>query len=628
MAGSIGERHRYTSPMRSDLAGLAASTLLAATSAAEIDFARDVEPILRARCAECHAYGRAKGEFSLETRESMLAHGEAVVLGDAPASLLLALVRGDDPDRFMPPKGTRLDEREIEILTRWIAEGAAWPEEVALRDSWIAPIRPRRPTPPSGESPHPIDRFIEGHATAQGVELAPLVDDRAFARRASLDLVGLPPSPEAVEALLADDSPDRHERFVGQLLEDQGAYAEHWLSLWNDLLRNDYRGTGYIDGGRTQITTWLLGALESNLPYDEFVATLVNPTPDAAGFANGIVWRGEFNSAQSPPMQFSQNVAQVFLGENLKCASCHDSFIDAWTLEDAYGLAAVWSEAPLELHRCDIPTGRTAIAKFPFDEIGDVDPGAPRVTRLKQLAALMSSPENGRVARTLVNRIWARLFGRGLVEPVDSMSSEPWDPDLLDWLASDFADHGFDVKRLLVQIASSQAYRRAATPAPRGEVFVFRGPVPRRLTAEQTLDSISMVAGVCPPKRAAPAAPGGSASEFVRSSVVPADSLMRTLGRPNREQVVTTRPQELSMLQALELTNGAAYAELMNRAATAISARTSDPVDAIYLGLLSRPPTAEERILAAEILAESDPPAGCADLLWTITMLPEFQLLP
>jgi hypothetical protein len=593
-----------------------------------IDFETDVRPILEARCVECHAYGRSKGGFSLETRAAMLKHVEAVVPGDPNGSLLLALVRGDDPDVVMPPKGPALEAAQIATLTRWIEEGAAWPEHVALRASWTPPLRPRRPEIPAGDAAHPIDRFVADHARRGNVELAPFVDDLAFARRASLDLVGLPPTRETIDAFLADRSPERHERFVQRLLENRTAYAEHWLGFWNDLLRNDYRGTGYIDGGRTQITAWLLGALESNLPYDTFVSTLVNPTPEAAGFAKGIVWRGEFNSAQSPPMQFSQNVAQVFLGENLKCASCHDSFIDAWTLEDAYGLAAIWAETPLELHRCDIPTGRIAVARFPFRELGDVDPTAPRPVRLAQLAALMSSPENGRVARTIVNRLWARLFGRGLVEPVDSMSHEPWSPDLLDWLASDFADHGFDVKRLLATIATSEAYRRAASPEPSDAAFAFRGPVTRRLTAEQMLDSIWMVANAGPDARSAPNSSSAEPAAFVRASVVVADSLMRSLGRPNREQVVTTRPQDLSMLEALELTNGAAYAALMRRAGERLAADSIDPIETVFSGLLARSPTAEERAIAEAMLAEDSGPDGCADLLWTVTMLPEFQLVP
>jgi hypothetical protein len=743
-----------------------------------VDFVRDVQPLLEARCAECHAYGRAKGGFSLETRASMLRHPGAVVARDAGSSTLLALVRGDDPDVVMPPRGEALTADQVATLGRWIDEGAAWPDDVALRAKWVAPVLPRRPTVPEGPGRTAIDRFVAAYAATRGVDLAPLVDDRAFARRVSLDLVGLPPTPAALDAFLAAPAPDRRERLVNALLDDRTAYAEHWLTFWNDLLRNDYRGTGYIDGGRRQITRWLLGALEGNTPYDEFVAALVNPAPEAAGFANGITWRGEFNSAQSPPMQYSQNVAQVFLGENMKCASCHDSFIDAWTLEDAYGLAAIWSDAPLELHRCDIPTGRTAVAAFPFAEIGDVDPDAPRDERLARLADLMTCDENGRLARTLVNRLWSRLFGRGLVEPVDVMSGEPWSPDLLDWLASDLADHGYDVRRTLALIASSDAYQRRALHALPGDAYRFTGPVPRRLTAEQVLDSIWMVTDTGPANRRAPrstavrraawiwssaeASSGAPAGEtrtfrrrfdlaeipatahvvitcdnayvllvngvevardadwpsvetidvadhlrrgsnellviarnagsspnaaalllearlgaavivsdagwtwsdgsgeqaavpvakqrflgpavndafdaallaldgrdhFVRASVVNADALMRSLGRPNREQVVSTRPRELTMLQALDLTNGTIYAELMERAAVELGRREGDLVNALYVSLLARPPTDAERRVADDILDAAPDEQGCADLLWVITMLPEFQLLP
>ncbi len=125
-------------------------------------------------------------------------------------------------------------------------------------------------------------------------------------------------------------------------------------------MRNDYVGTGYIDGGRRPISRWLITALRGNKPYDAFVRELVAPSVESEGFANGIIWRGRVNASQIRELQFSQNVGQVFLGINLKCASCHDSFIDDWKLEDAYGLAAVVADAPLEIHRCDMPTGRTA----------------------------------------------------------------------------------------------------------------------------------------------------------------------------------------------------------------------------------------------------------------------------
>src|SRR4029077_174570 len=197
---------------------------------------------------------------------------------------------------------------------------------------------------------------------------APL-DDAAFARRLFLDVIGLLPPPDELSAFLDDKTPDKRDRLIRRVLDDPRAYTDHWLTFWNDLLRNDYAGTGYIDGGRKAITGWLYASLIDNKPYDRFVRELLNPKPDAEGFIKGIKWRGVVNASQVPELQFSQNVAQVFLGINLKCASCHDSFIDSWRLEDAYNLPAVVAAQPLELHRCDKPTGATARAKFLFPEL-------------------------------------------------------------------------------------------------------------------------------------------------------------------------------------------------------------------------------------------------------------------
>jgi hypothetical protein len=100
------------------------------------------------------------------------------------------------------------------------------------------------------------------------------------------------------------------------------------------------------------------------MPYDKFVAELVNPTEASAGFSKGIVWRGVVNASQVPAMQAAQNISQVFMGVNLKCASCHDSFINDWTLADSYALANIYSDEPLEIFHCDKPTGRKAGLQF------------------------------------------------------------------------------------------------------------------------------------------------------------------------------------------------------------------------------------------------------------------------
>src|SRR5262249_24025655 len=154
-----------------------------------------------------------------------------------------------------------------------------------------------------------------------------------------------------------------------------------------------------------------------------------------------------------------------------------------------------------ELNRCDKPTGKMAKPSFMFPELGNVDPVAPRDARLEQLAALMTHPQNGRLTRTVVNRLWHRLMGRGIGHPGDAMDSPPWSADLLDELAGALSDLGFNLKSTLELIATSQVYAAASaaiddTTPP--EDYVFRGPAPKRMTAEQFVDALAAVTGVAP----------------------------------------------------------------------------------------------------------------------------------
>ncbi len=328
-----------------------------------------------------------------------------------------------------------------------------------------------------------------------GIDLSTAVDDRTFARRLYYDLIGLPPTPEELQAFLSDSAPGKRDRLARTLLDDKSRYADHWLSFWNDLLRNDYEGTGYIDGGRQQITAWLYDALLTNKPLGQFVRDLIEPAAGAEGFVKGIVWRGAVNASQRPPIQAAQNLAQVFLGINLKCASCHDSFVSQWKLDDAYALAGVFADQPLEIFRCDKATGKFADPQFLNSELGQLTAGANRQERQKELARLMTDEQNARLRRTIVNRLWGRFFGRALVEPVDEIDNPAWNEDLLDFLAADLAASGDDLKHLMQQIVTSRAYQLPSVGAEPNDSkqFVFRGPQVRRLTAEQFLDTIWMM---------------------------------------------------------------------------------------------------------------------------------------
>ncbi|HOJ60355.1 MAG TPA: DUF1549 domain-containing protein, partial [bacterium] len=361
------------------------------------------------------------GDFLLTSRESMIQGGSlgpALVPGDSRKSLLIQLVSGLIPDKFMPLSGDKLTPEEIGVLRAWIDQGAAWEEGLVLGATAGAGTSKLELHPPrlpdlrsEAEFSNPIDLLLRDYYHKHQIDTGTVVDDRIFARRVYLDVIGLLPAPEELADFVNDQRPDKRERLVRKLLLDNRRYAEHWMTFWNDLLRNENRGTGFIDGGRQAISRWLYQSLEENKPFDVMVAELIDPVSGSEGFIKGILWRGVVNASQTPEMQAAQNLSQAFLGINLKCASCHDSFINQWKLKDAYGLASVFSEQPLEMVRCDVPQGITAPVKFLYPELGEIDPDSTLPERRKQLAYIFTRKENGRFARTFVNRLWAQCFG-------------------------------------------------------------------------------------------------------------------------------------------------------------------------------------------------------------------------
>jgi mono/diheme cytochrome c family protein len=606
-----------------------------------VDFGRDIKPILEASCVKCHGRGRDKGDFNLDSLENLMKGGEsgaAIVPGKSTESVFIELVAGVDPDYVMPQKGKRLSSEEVGLLRAWIDQGAAWDSSISLGKPTPANLDTIAPPIPGNRTKaHPIDRFMEPYFASHHVRAPKPVSDRVFARRVWLDVLGVLPPVAELEAFIEDGRSDKRARLVQRLLGNNQDYAVHWLSFWNDLLRNDYRGTGYIDGGRKAITPWLYASLESNKPYNQFVAELVNPTAESDGFVKGIVWRGVVNASMIPPMQAAQNVSQVFMGTNLKCASCHDSFVDDYTLADAYGLAGVYSESTLEMAECDKPTGKTAKAKFLYEKLGTIDASAERSERLSRLSEIITGRKNGRLTRTFVNRLWQRFFGYGLVESVDVMDKPSWNQPLLDWLAEDFAQHNYDVKHTIGVILSSQAYQMPAVTLPEipGADFVFRGPLVRRMTAEQFSDAIGTLTDVWDPRPDQKLIDGhwaGRDFPVVRAALVPANPLQVALGRPNREQVVTVRNSVATTLETLELTNGSELTQRLNHGAEKVLQRqTGNPAKAVtrhlYLTGLGRHPTRQELGSATQALGNPVNPAGVEDLLWAIAMLPEFQLI-
>ena len=472
-------------------------------NAETVSFRKVIVPILANSCVKCHSGNTPQGGLNLETEEGFMSggdNGKVFIPGDPKNSLLIQLVTGQDEDRIMPAQGPRLTEQQVTALSTWIANDANWESGVVIKGLRQAELKPRRPEIPSTPEhlKNPIDRFL----LAADVDLAidSRISDSLFARRVHLDITGLLPEPQKLHEFLTDENPQKRELLIEQLLSAKKPYTEHWITFWNDLLRNAYIGTGYIDGGRKPITDWLYKALYNNMPYNQFVHELLNPKPESEGFIRGIIWRGVVNASQQREMQAAQNVSQVFLGTNLKCASCHDSYINHWKLKDAYGLAAIFAEGDLEIHKCNKPIGELATAKFIYPELGSIDVTATRPKRLEQLANLMVSEKNGRLTRTIVNRLWAQFMGRGIVEPVDDMDQQPFNQDLLDWLAVDLADNGYDLKHTMLQIMTSRAYQMASVGAPKPDEdsYTFIGPIVRRMSAEQFVDAVNSLTHTWP----------------------------------------------------------------------------------------------------------------------------------
>ncbi|MCC6286989.1 MAG: DUF1549 domain-containing protein [Chitinophagaceae bacterium] len=604
-----------------------------------------VRTIFAHNCYNCHGSAKVKGELRLDSKDAIFKggeHGKVIVPGDVHKSELLRRIKLPRSDKkSMPTKGKGLTKEEIAVIEYWIKQGAPWPSGQLKSLYRVAELAPRLPNIPAatGDLNNPVDLFVNDYFQKNKIKWATPVDDRTYIRRVYIDVTGLLPPPDSIDVFLKDARPDKRSVLVSRLLSRNDDYAQHWLTFWNDALRNDYTGTGYITGGRWDITKWLYNSLKENKPYNEFVRQLVSPTKESQGFVKGIKWRGTINSSQSTEMQAAQNVAQVFLGLNLKCASCHDSFISDWKLEDSYAFANLFCDSILEINRCDKPTGIMASRRILYKELGEIDTSTVTQERLKQLADLLVQPKDGRLYRTLVNRVWAQVMGRGIIEPMDAMDNAPWSQDLLDWLAYDFVESGYDIKKLIYKILTSKTYQLPSVGVKEPEQimspnFVFNGMLRRRLTAEEFADAVSVA---IQPVYADSMAVFKLLPEdfnksipFARASLVKNDPFLTALGRPNRETVSTSRTSQASLLQALELTNGSKFNDAMKYGAAKWKNKYPDTktlVKEVYRNAIGRLPGKAEEDVAEKALGNAPTEAAIQDFMWAVALHPEFQLI-
>ncbi|MEP7377294.1 MAG: DUF1549 domain-containing protein [Chitinophagaceae bacterium] len=637
-------------PSRSSTTGVDSSFILASTKGGLNEeqvqqLNMQVRAIFAHNCNKCHGEVKRKGDLRLDKKEFIMKGGEdgAVIISGNPAEsdLIRRIKLPRSHKDAMPSKGKSLTKEEIAVLEFWVKQGAPWPQGELKSLYKVAALAPRTPEipPVSGDLVNPVDRFVKVYFQKNKVKWNKVVDDRVFMRRVYLDVTGLIPPADRVDAFINNTAPDKRESLVRELLSRNDDYAQHWLTFWNDALRNDYSGTGYITEGRFGITKWLYSALRDNKPYDVFVKELISPDKESEGFIKGIKWRGTINASQRTEMQAAQNVSQVLLGLNLKCASCHDSFISDWKLDDSYAFANIFSDSILEINRCDKPTGRMAGRRILFKELGQIDSNANTKTRLKQLADILVQPKDGRLFRTLVNRVWAQLMGRGIVEPVDVMDNQPWSQDLLDWMAADFTATGYDIKKLLYTILTSKTYQLpSVSVGDAGSIvaqdYTFKGMLRRRLTAEEFADAVSVaIEPIYPdsvvvykllPENIKPAI------LFPRAALVKNDPFLTALGRPNRETVSTSRVSQASLLQALELTNGMQFNNALKSGALKWKEKYPDAelmIKEIYRKALGRLPLPDEQKIALKTLGSHPTVEAVQDFIWAITLHPEFQLI-
>jgi uncharacterized membrane protein/mono/diheme cytochrome c family protein len=614
----------------------------------EIKLVTNVRSVLAHNCYKCHSGAKIEGELRLDEKEFVFAGGESgsVIEPGNPknSELIRRISLSKNHKDVMPSKGNLLSKEEIQLLTVWVEKGAPWPDGVAQQSVYrVAELAPRKPTMPPSKAgmENPIDLFVDNYFQENQLSWSQTVDDKTYLRRVYLDVIGLLPTSEELASFESDKNPLKREIWVQDLLNRKDDYAQHWLTYWNDALRNDYTGTGYITKGRFAITDWLYTSIRENKPYDQFVKELLNPSEKSKGFIEGIRWRGTVNASQRTELQAAQNVGQALLGLNLKCASCHDSFISDWKLEEAYAFANIFADTTLEVSRCEQPTGQLAKTKILWEELGEIDSAATRAEKLRQLADQLVQPANGRLYRTVVNRVWKQLMGRGIVEPVDEMDNEPWSQDLLDWMSVDFAENGYDLKRLILQITSSRIYQSQSITVESpdkllGEDYKFQGMVRRRLTAEQFSDAVSMISAPLfdslevkfRPYQLIPEAKTNL--NFARASLVMNNDFLKSLGRPNREIVTTSRDSQASLLQALELSNGERLNKTLEKGAKDWVDNFSDTemlTRELYARALLRKPSEKELALAKKVFGEKPEIAEVQDFLWAVFLLPEFQMI-
>ena len=483
-----------------------------------------------------------------------------------------------------------------------------------------------------------IDRHIDTKLKTIQVLPSNVCTDAEFLRRISLDICGLPPDPEEVTAFLRDQAADRRVRKIDELLSRED-YGDSWAMGWLELSGTTESGDSARFKGIWTLSLWLRRMLNENLPYDRLVRELV---------------AGKGSSIHNPSITFTVNqlkrvetVPQLFLGIRLQCAECHDHPFDSWTQANYRAMTEFFGrlgnkEGPFdpygrEIRRFIKPELRVPWRSGERVELVHLDGSRVKVPvasdRRDALVDWMFGPGRRMTSRAIVNRVWGRMLGRGIIEPVDDMrfSNPAVNEPLLESLADDLVSHGWDLKHLLRTIARSRTYQTSSIPndTNRHERINFSHGRLRRLGAEQLADVVSRVTGVDESYRVGP--PGLRA---VHVPYVAAGSrLLKLFGRPAERASACecVRSPDATLPQVMYLLNGEELWEKIRSPEGTVMALLKEHEDAaelvaaLYVAMLSRPPTRAEKKSGVRYLADSETRVeGAQDLAWALLNSPEF----
>ncbi len=411
-----------------------------------------------------------------------------------------------------------------------------------------------------------FDRLL--FAKQQQLQIVPseLCTDSEFVRRLSLDVLGVLPTADEARAFLADPSPAKRATLIDQVLQ-RDEYAQYWALKWGDLLQ--VKASKLSSAGVSKFHEWLVRALRDNRPYDQFAAELLTAT--GSTFENPAA---NFYRAATDVDACSEAASQIFLGIRIQCAKCHNHPYERWTQDHYYGLGAFFRRVQRRPERdsdeltiwlanagevTQPRTGQAIQPLVPLDGVVNVPAGTDRRVAF---AKWLTGPGNPFFAKAGVNRIWAHVMGRGLVDPVDDFrdSNPASHPELLDWLAREFVGHGtsrpaYDQKYILRLILNSRTYQLSSQTNRFNERDgkLFSHAIARPLTAEPLLDAICTVTGVAEKYAGLPA--GTRATQLPSPDV--GNDFLKVFGQPARNTVCDCeRSREPKLSQALQLLSG------------------------------------------------------------------------